>query len=128
MPLYQILSQAMRADKMEILNSNVKIRSHQRLVMPPEGGSFRQLTSTRSNMYANNESRQNANSGVKIRSHHRLVMSPKNGSFRQLTSTRRDMHTINESTQNANSGVRNNKCLAWCVEKNTYAHISIQTM
>ena len=25
----------------------VKIRSHQRLVMPPEGGSFRQMTSTR---------------------------------------------------------------------------------
>ena len=27
-------------------NSNVKTRSHQRLITPPEGGSFRQLTST----------------------------------------------------------------------------------
>ena len=46
--------QIMRADKMQILkrkmkdNSNIKIRSHQRLVMPPKSGSFRQLTSTRS--------------------------------------------------------------------------------
>ena len=29
------------------MNSDTKIRSHQRLVTPPEGGSFRQLTSTR---------------------------------------------------------------------------------
>ena len=46
MPLLQILSQIMRADKM---NSDFKIRSHQRLITPPEGGSFRQLTSTMSN-------------------------------------------------------------------------------
>ena len=33
---------------MKILNSSVKIRRHQQLVMPIEGGSFKQLTSTRS--------------------------------------------------------------------------------
>ena len=50
---------------MQILNSDVKIRSHQRLITPPKGGSFKQMTSTRSKMHANNESGQNANSHVK---------------------------------------------------------------
>ena len=55
--------------------------------MPHEGGNFRQLTSTRSEMHANIESGQNANSDVKIRSHQRLITPPKGGSFRPLTST-----------------------------------------
>ena len=73
--------------------SGVQIRSHQWLVTPPEGGSFRQLTSTRSEIYANIESRQNANSSVIIRSHRRLITPPESGSFRQLTSTRREKYT-----------------------------------
>ena len=44
-PVYQILLQTMRADKIQMFNSDVKIRSHQKLVTPPKGGSFRQLTS-----------------------------------------------------------------------------------
>ena len=36
----------MRERERERDNSNVKIRSHQRFITPPEGGSFRQLTST----------------------------------------------------------------------------------
>ena len=36
-----------RIENTERNNSDVKIRSHQRFITPPEGGSFRQLTSTR---------------------------------------------------------------------------------
>ena len=36
-------------------NSDVKTRSHQRFITPPEGGSFRQLTSTRRDGYGRAE-------------------------------------------------------------------------
>ena len=75
------------------LSSNSKVKAKKyiatnenHILKPLEGGSFRPLTSTGSEIHAINKSRQNANSDIKIRSHQRLVTPPEGGSFRQLTS------------------------------------------
>ena len=47
MRLHKIQEKQIEREKKREDNSSVKIRSHQRFITPPEGGSFRQLTSTR---------------------------------------------------------------------------------
>ena len=85
--------------------------------MPPEGGSFWQLASTRIEK-TNNEMQggrrkikttQRTNidgERVKIRSYQRLVTPRETGSFRQLISTRRKKQTSTESRQNAEEDER----------------------
>ena len=56
-------------------NSNVKIRSHQRFITPPEGGSFRQLTSTRRKREMHTEQRNTNREGRRQQSTQRERLS-----------------------------------------------------